>query len=336
MTGEKSAKKMKEKSKTHSPGSKKGIIIVIIAILAVSAIIAIFVLSGNKNGSRLVREGIQLMQNRSYEDAARKFYEAVKQNPDNEDVYIHLSNSLLALRRDDEAYSILMRANKQFPDSYRIHLELGRFYILNRQNEKAREELKKAWELNSTDPTSIQFLGTIYMNEQRIDEAYDTFKQLLDFDPEASELNRIAVQNAYLYLLEIIGNQGKTDDEALSIINNAESHLPQDKQGRVYVAKGLYYYKTGSLDESLKNFQKAIEIAPAQEVWANLPIAEIYNKKGDTSSALKHYRVLLGNFSDPDSITTEDIGQLSIYGGIQMDKPEVLNTVKQKVKKLEG
>lgn len=328
--------KQTQKSKTgkQKAAFPKNILILAIIIIAVAAAYAVFSMGKTGNAKSLLEDGRKLYGEQKYESAAKKLYEYTKIDENNKEAWDLLIKSLLEIQKPDELYYVLEKYQQKFPGDYKINIDMARFYLKTGQNEKAKEQLKAAWEKNKKDPTAQMLLGLIYVDEQNSKEAYNSFRRVLEFESDKNEETQKSVAVAYGFLLEIIGNTGEMTAANLSIIQNAIKFFSEKERGRAHVALGIYYYKNEKWDQALKEFQTALKLSPDKEAWANLPIAEIYTRKRETANAYKHYEAFLKIYSDPKKLTKEDLAGASIYKGINMNDLDVAG-VKQKMNELE-
>jgi len=344
--------KKNKTQKTPKKSPMKIIIPIVIVILIIGIILVVITISRKAGFKAYKSQGKQLINEKKYDEAAKKLAEYIKHYPNDEEAYILLVDSLTAERpgdkkegepekggkaareRNDQAYYVLKKALDLFPNNSKFNLEMGRFYNRTGQHEKAKEQLNLAWEKNQKDPTPKYLLGLIYLYEQDGNKAYEEFKQVLSFDPEVSKENQRAVSLALTYLIEIIGNQGRKDKEALAIISKATKFFPDKENSRAYVALGVYFYKQENWDGSLKRFLIALKKEPKKEAWANLPVAEIHERNGDKKKALKYYRQFLDAYGPPKKLTVEEVGRAAIYKGIKMNELDIVG-IKEKIEELE-
>lgn len=325
----------KPKEGKHKAAFPKNLVIVAIIIIAVAAAYAVFSMGKTGNAKSLFEDGKKLYAEKKYEDAAKKLYECTKTDENNKEAWDLLIKSLMELQKPDELYFVLEKYQQKFPGDYKFNLDMARFYIKTGQNEKAKEQLKTAWEKNKKDPTAQMLLGLIYVDEQNSKEAYNSFKKVIEFESDKSEDAKKSVMIAYGFLLEIIGNAGEMNDENLSIIQKAIKFFPENENSRAHVALGIYYFKKEKLDESLKEFQTALKQSPDKEAWANLAVAEIYTRKREAADAYKYYDAFLKAYSAPGKkFTKEDVAGASIYKGIGLNDLDI-DGVKKKMSELE-
>jgi tetratricopeptide (TPR) repeat protein len=320
------------------PRNNKKLYVIIGAVLIIAALI----FSANyfvkyQQGSNVLAEGKALMKDMKYDEAAMKFRDFNKLNPDNEEGYILLSRSLMAGDHKDEAYYFLEKAKQKFPKSYKIKLEVGRFNVSMGQNEKAKPELAEVLKKDPKNAIALYLMGAIYVDEQNAQKAYDTFKSVTVLTATSDRESADAITASYKALLEIIGNQGKISDDAITIVDQAVEKLPEADKPRAYITKGIILFKKGEMDKSLESFKAALDKDSIGEAWANFPIAVIYEKKGDKEKAVQYYKEFLKVFGDPKNLTSASLAKASIYKGIEMNEmPANIPGVQKKIEELGG
>jgi len=325
-----------EKKETRKKKSSNKFLIPVIIIIALIIIgVGVMLLMDYMKTKALLKESEKLFQEKNYELSAKKINEYIKKKPNDKKAYLLIYKILTATGEDDKAYAVLEKLGKIAPKDCDIKIKLARFYITRGQNEKAKEALNAALKLNPKDPEIYHLMGLIYVEEQNPDKAYETYKEILKFDPDANEKNKKAIIVAYKALLEIIGNQGRIDKEALSVITKAIKFLPEEDKGRAYIALGNYYYKQEKWDSALKRYQIALKKSPEDEIWANVVVADIYEKKGDKKKALDYYRKVYEFFKDPKHVNPKNLSRISIYAGIKKNELK-LEELKEKVRELEN
>ncbi|MCD4785023.1 MAG: tetratricopeptide repeat protein [Candidatus Eremiobacteraeota bacterium] len=331
MKGNKEKQKKMDNTKKKTP--RNLVVPVVVIIFLVIIVVGIMLVMDSMKTGAMLKDGEKLLREGKFELAATKLEGYLKKKPNDKKAYVLLSRALISTGKEDQAYTILRKLKEIDPKNYNANIELARFYITRGQNEKAKQELNSASKINPKDPEIYHLLGLIYVDEQNPDKAYETFKEVLTFDPAGSEKNKKAVSVAYKALLEIIGNQGRIDKEALSVITKAIKFLPEKDKGRAYVALGNYYYKQEKLDSALKRYKIALKKSPEDEAWANVVVAEIYEKKGDNENALSYYKKALEYYKDPKNVNAKSLTRLSIYGGIKKNELKI-DELKEKVKTL--
>jgi len=91
--------------------------------------------------------------NRNMPEKAKKAYEeAIHLQPQFVPSYINYSNFLMQNGKMKEAFELLKKGLVSVPDMAILHHALGLWYVRNKENTKAVAELKKAAELDKTNP----------------------------------------------------------------------------------------------------------------------------------------------------------------------------------------
>ncbi len=129
--------------------------------------------------------------------------------------------------------------------------ELGRIYFLDGQYKKARNTLEGSISLRPDDSEGLFYLARSYMELDQLEKAADSFKTLLNKDPQNKE--------TYLFLGNIYGQQEKLGDAHyyLGIYHKMNSRW---KTAAIHLNKALQYTtdqkKKEEIEEVLKIVQK--------------------------------------------------------------------------------
>ena len=117
------------------------------------------------------------------------------------------------------------------------------------------------------------------------------------------KLTMLKIANIY----KLIGNNTKA-------LNFYDRLLSIDKDNAdAYFNKGLVLANQRNYDDSIKCFERVIQLSPDYP-YAYYSLGMAYEQKGDVAKALEYYY---------------------LYSGIEKDE-KMLNSVKQKIKSLEG
>ena len=89
-------------------------------------------------------EQAKMLKNKGEVNAAIDMYkEFIKQNKNNIDLYLFVSDCLLEIEEDKEAESYLKKAFKQFPEDYRVKVALYLLYEQTNQKNKKDKPLSQ-------------------------------------------------------------------------------------------------------------------------------------------------------------------------------------------------
>jgi len=136
-----------------------------------------------------------------------------------------------------------------------VQYEEGYTYILNSQSQKGLEKLLPLVDKYADWWNLLFFVGLAYRQQQKYQEAIDTFKKVLTTKPtQADTLNELGL--------------------CYSSINDypeAEKHLKKalkynDEDGEILSNLGLLYMEMGKLEAAKENFEKSLEINPEDEI----------------------------------------------------------------------
>ena len=139
---------------------------------------------GRKSGApedarRILQEGLLLEKAGREDEAAQRYYAALKKYPDQPDANYLMG--LAAARRDDidVAIGCFEKAVKGRPKAPDFLVKLGRAYLKANMFFKAEEQLLKAIRLAPRDPEALTILGDVYRKSDRPDKAEIFLKRAL-------------------------------------------------------------------------------------------------------------------------------------------------------------
>lgn len=109
--------------------------------------------------------------------AGKEYQRALELNPNYAIAHQWYGEYLAAIGRHDEAIAVIQRAIDLDPLSLIIHSTLGRHgYYFARQYDRAIEQLKKTLEMDASFWVAHHFLGWVYAQVERFDEALAEFE----------------------------------------------------------------------------------------------------------------------------------------------------------------
>jgi tetratricopeptide (TPR) repeat protein len=201
-----------------------------------------------------------------HEEAIRWYRDLLKDDPQFEEAYINLTNSLLVLDRVEEAEKTLREALRYIPMRPAIHYKLAE--ILAEQGEVLRRQKK-------TDQA-----------QRLLDDAERHYRRALQHDPQWA--------SPYVSLGKLRFDRGATD-EAIGLYRTALKLDPYDAAAHLNLAVALESQQ--KVAEARYHYDEALRILPD---WpqAHFNLANLLRRQGALDAAERHYRAALE--SQPD------------------------------------
>ncbi len=176
--------------------------------------------------------------------------------------------------------------------------------LSRRDSECASAHLRRAVEIAPQFSAAWNQLGTIAYQARQYSEAEANFRRALVADPDAFE--------PLVNLGGVLLNLGRSE-EAVGYNQRAVARRPNDALANSQL--GLSYFDRDELDLAEKYLKVAVRLDPAHFSHPQLPLAEIYVKRGDQPSALKALRSFLDQHPDSPQAGSvrQKIAELSNY-----------------------
>src|SRR5581483_2921275 len=105
----------------------------------------------------LLGDALRLYRSAKFEDAAEKYAEALKQNPNSADAYAGMIRCSLKEGEVQHAYQSIQKAIAAAPDSEKLHVVLGEVYFRQGKMHEAEQEFVNA--ANMQSPDARAYLG---------------------------------------------------------------------------------------------------------------------------------------------------------------------------------
>ncbi len=204
------------------------------------------------------------------------------------------------------------------------HNRMGTIYLKTEEYELAETALRKAWELDSTDASSLLLLAKYYNDIEEEAMSFDTYKEIEQYHPTNVDV-LFALGHLYLthkdssdvashYLLSVADNTENPSilrSEAFLTLASIYENLSDDRNTITYYEKsinlhgtsdncyayGKYLSKTGKYDNAILVFQKSLEFKPdrgkSSEIGLALGIA--YDNINNTAMAERAYSYAVKN-----------------------------------------
>ncbi|MCL5036625.1 MAG: tetratricopeptide repeat protein [Chloroflexi bacterium] len=264
--------------------------LIAIILLAVFAF-ALALPAAAEDNRVLLDEGMKLYLQKDWAQARDKFYEAVKQSPDNPLAIMFL---LSAAIRAADLQPLIQEFQKKALDNPNDHVaqaQLGFTYmsrgLYDRDlMENALEELQSVAKADPSLSLPYSAMGLIYFEKRMMPRAKGYFLKSLHNNPE----DVISLE----YLGNILMIDEKKYPDALEMYTKITKIVPNYPDG--YFFAGSCLERMEKFDEAVEYFKKCMELDPngvMKGYFAPRRIADIYYQLGDNEEAVVYYQKAL-------------------------------------------
>jgi tetratricopeptide (TPR) repeat protein len=169
----------------------------------------------------------------------------------------------------------------------------GREERINYDWDGARQSYEKAIELDPTFASAHFDLGWIQAVLNNVRERDEAIKKARNFSQKATEKERLLIEATYASIIE------KNPEKYLRILKETADKYPKDKE--VYYYIGTYYMERAMSEQSVEEFNKALNLDPNYaDALNNGAYAYMYIKNfGKAIEYLKRYAALLPGKPNP-------------------------------------
>jgi Tfp pilus assembly protein PilF len=185
---------------------------------------------------------------------------------------------------------VLKKASAEDPQNIQIHKSLGEIYLLQKKIDLAEKTYQLILQKSPGDAQAHFFLGSIYDEKGRRQEAINEFKEAIKNNPQYPDaLNSLG----YVY-----AEAGINLDQAQGLIEQA---LKIEPDNAAYIdSLGWVYFKKGMLGESIEKLERASSLLADPVIYDHL--GDAYFKKGDTDKARAIWQKSLDLNPDQESV----------------------------------
>jgi len=138
-----------------------------------------------KKSIQLNKTGLKNISDRKYDDAIKKFNEAIKIRPDDSALYCNKGLAYLYKREDEKALNDFNRAIKLNPDLVSAYNNRGIAYYLMTKYDKAIADFDKAIEIDGKFVKAYINRGLVYCDKKEYKEAIGDFNTAIKLDPKS-------------------------------------------------------------------------------------------------------------------------------------------------------
>jgi len=226
--------------------------------------------------------------------AEAQFQIARKLDPESEEVILNLARVYAENNNLDQTAKIL-ESVPEADRTPRMEFTLGATYDQMKRPKDAIAAYKRANDLQSGDPQTLNALAQALLNDNQLDEALKQYKDLAAADPETAD--------PLVNISEILRRQGKYED-ALVAIRKARKITPDDLKAGY--DEGLLLDVLGRYDESARVYEKMLELptlfhangAYTADEKTNRSIflerlAAVYHEQGKTDQSVAIYQKMI-------------------------------------------
>ena len=191
----------------------------------------------------LVFWGLSYFETNQYEEAEKKFKEAISIDKENLEAHINLGNTYGKLKKFEKAIEFFNRSTKINPDNHQIYYNLAVVLQKTDNLKEAVKAYKKAIAINNKYSIAYNNLGNILQTQGKIKEAKKNFENAILYNPFFAEayrhLGRITKYKKYNSRI----NDMEKIYQSKNIPHNDKIHLG---------------FALGQAFEDIKNYEKSI------------------------------------------------------------------------------
>ncbi|MBZ5524901.1 MAG: tetratricopeptide repeat protein [Acidobacteriia bacterium] len=260
---------------------------------------------GGDEASRGYQEIIDAYRDRKqWAEATKTTQEAVEKFPNDRALKLMLATQLADDGKADESIKVARSLLKGQPEDREAHIGISQVYARLKRWQEAEESLAEADKL-STRPEEKEYIlflqGSMYERQKKIDLAEQTFRKVLQLDPNnAMTLN---------YLGYMMADHNLHLEESLAMIKKALSMDPQN--GAYLDSLGWVYFKLGDYDRAEENLRKAAGKSPNDPTVQD-HLGELYARTSRWKLAATHWERALDewNKSAPSDVDPQDVSRV--------------------------
>lgn len=204
------------------------------------------------------KQGITLMQEQKYEEAANLFNEVIEENPDDPLGYINFGNLLLHLKDYERAKRFFNKAIELDSKSATAYYGLGNLLFEQSDYSEAINQFQKAEQLGLTEADVYFMIGLSLVNQEQFKFALPYLLRATELSPDDDEIQfqyglTLAQSNALVEAKQVF----------LNILNRNTEHAD------TYYNLGVIELYDENVDKALNYFNKALKVQPDHLLAAN-------------------------------------------------------------------
>ena len=192
----------------------------------------------------------------------------------------------------------------------RKHVYFGKRYLDNKQYEDAHVQLTKSWDFNPRNAQTAYYLGKLYNETEKPDDAIEWFNRAIGLNPAGPNARNSLYYLGQLYLLEEMWEEAIEVYEKLLAI----AKKPEQKIQYLHQLVALYI-EMEDYDSALKHTRRWSELEPDNPDVQDA-IAKLTLFMGDEDEALKEMERLL-EINPEDYGTLDNLAKLYVRMGME-------------------
>jgi tetratricopeptide (TPR) repeat protein len=298
-----------------------------------------------------------LMHSGKTDEARTEFQQLVRDNPQDSVSYLRLAQIDQSQGHFDEAKKELDRAKTLAPNDLEVSYQQAIYDDATGNDDGAIQILQGLLKRNGTDQSGgteaeknnkailLERLGVIYRNEEKYDQAIDTFNKIVDLGPSQAprgeslvietlrleknsrkameEANRAVKQypkNRSLAMLRasLLGDQGHVN-QAIKVLQGLLDGSSSDTNVKLAIAQ--VYITAKQYDQAQSAVEGVLHAKddPSNQEYAEFLLGSIYERQKNVDAAETQFRKILA--ADPlNSEAANYLGYILADRGIELDQ----------------
>ncbi len=197
----------------------------------------------------------------------KKLDTSLKYDDNNKDVYALKANSLIQLKKFEEAKKVIAKGLKKFPNNDQLLIDNSLILISQEKYSEAITKLKPVWKRNKNNLQIGLQLARLYRIKNKIEEAFAIYDLLLKKYPKERKV--------YDEMLDYFTATGKLEDKR-KIYKKMEEVFPSDKE--LTLSKIKTYVIENEDSTAIAEYSQFVNDNPKQ-LKGYIELGKLYNKK---------------------------------------------------------
>lgn len=194
-----------------------------------------------------------------FDDAAREFEEAIRQNPKLSTTYVNLANAYWRTGRLDDSIESLRKARSLLPDDVEVGFDLGNALAERGDLAEAEPLIRAALTISNRRPDVFSSLGVLLVKQNRWDEAIETLRRGAVEHPDQVTILANLAWNLATCPVDRLRDGRVAVQLAEDLCKRTEARDP-----RALDILAAAYAETGNFEAAVVTVQRAINIAAKQ------------------------------------------------------------------------